>query len=537
VAGAVTITVSASDNVGVTRLEYRQDGQVLGVSAPPALSYSWNTATTSNGTHTLTVVARDAAGNTATSGAVAVTVANAVPAPPPAPPRAPFRGTAFYVPGVIEAEDFDTGGQGVSWHDLTPGNQGNFYRTGTDVDIIAPTGSAVGAVVNNFRTGEWLEYTVNVLRSGTYRLEANASSEFAASRWHAEVDGVNVTGSVAVANTGRWSTFQWVGVGGISLSAGQHILRIHADQEYFNLDAVRLIAQDITPPAVAITAPAAGATVTGTVTVTADATDSVGVVSVQFQLDGSNLGAEATVAPYSVTWDTTTAATGNHSLTAIARDAAGNTAAAPAVTVTVPAPLPSGPLAAYSFNEGSGPTALDASGNGNHGTLSGPTRTAQGRYGRGLSFDGANDRVRAGNVTLPGAFTLMAWVYNPSNAAFETIVTVGSSRDLYLRSGVITFFDGQTDHPFGSAISRNAWHHVAVVSDGTSLRVYLNGAPRGAAQAVALGTVTEPLQIGAWMQGASNADFFGGRLDEVRVYGRALTQAEVQADMAQALTP
>src|SRR3989441_8215142 len=57
---------------------------------------------------------------------------------------------------------------------------------------------------------------------------------------------------------------------------------------------------DTTPPTVSITAPAAGATVAGTVTVSSSATDNVGVVGVQFKLDGANLGAEVTAAPYSL---------------------------------------------------------------------------------------------------------------------------------------------------------------------------------------------------------------------------------------------
>src|SRR5439155_4846550 len=73
--------------------------------------------------------------------------------------------------------------------------------------------------------------------------------------------------------------------------------------------------------------------VVGTVTVSASATDNVGVVGVQFKLDGANLGTEVTVAPYSVSWNTATAA-GAHTLTAVARDAAGNATTSPAVSVT-----------------------------------------------------------------------------------------------------------------------------------------------------------------------------------------------------------
>src|SRR5207244_8840142 len=106
-----------------------------------------------------------------------------------------------------------------------------------------------------------------------------------------------------------------------------------------------------TPPTVSITAPAANASVSATTTVTANASDNVGVVGVQFKLDGANLGAEdLTSSPYSVSWNTTTASNGSHTLTAVARDAAGNTATSTSVAVTVSNATSSANLvAAYSY--------------------------------------------------------------------------------------------------------------------------------------------------------------------------------------------
>jgi hypothetical protein len=91
---------------------------------------------------------------------------------------------------------------------------------------------------------------------------------------------------------------------------------------------------DTTAPTVAITAPAAGS-VAGTTTIAASAADNVGVAGVQFQVDGVNLGAERTAAPYSMAWATTSVADGSHTITAIARDAAGNVATSAPVAVTV----------------------------------------------------------------------------------------------------------------------------------------------------------------------------------------------------------
>ncbi|MBI3547520.1 MAG: fibronectin type III domain-containing protein [Elusimicrobia bacterium] len=92
---------------------------------------------------------------------------------------------------------------------------------------------------------------------------------------------------------------------------------------------------DSTPPTVAIGSPASASTVGGSLSVSASAADNIGVVGVQFKLDGANLGSEDSVAPYAVSWNTTSSADGPHTLTAIARDAAGNTRTSAAVSVTV----------------------------------------------------------------------------------------------------------------------------------------------------------------------------------------------------------
>lgn len=95
-------------------------------------------------------------------------------------------------------------------------------------------------------------------------------------------------------------------------------------------------APDTTPPTVNMTAPSAGATVSGaSVSVSASSSDNIGVVGVQFLLDGNSLGAEDTASPYTINWDTTSVANGSHTLSARARDAAGNATTASNITVTV----------------------------------------------------------------------------------------------------------------------------------------------------------------------------------------------------------
>jgi hypothetical protein len=108
------------------------------------------------------------------------------------------------------------------------------------------------------------------------------------------------------------------------------------DASNYWVDAVfdTVAARDSTPPTTSLTAPAANSTVSGTIALSATASDNVGVAGVQFSIDGVALGAQDTTSPYAASWDTTTVANGSHSVMAVARDTSGNTASA-AVTVTV----------------------------------------------------------------------------------------------------------------------------------------------------------------------------------------------------------
>src|SRR5207253_1789977 len=151
---------------------------------------------------------------------------------------------------------------------------------------------------------------------------------------------------------------------------------------------------DTTPPTIAITAPAANATVSGFVMLTAKASDNVSVAGVQFKLDGANLGAEHTAAPWALDWDTSTSG-GTHVLTAVARDPSGNTVTAATVTVTIANLITAQDtnlVAAYGFGEGAGTTVNDSSGNGNTGTVANAT-WATGHFDGGLAFNGTNAMV------------------------------------------------------------------------------------------------------------------------------------------------
>jgi hypothetical protein len=123
----------------------------------------------------------------------------------------------------------------------------------------------------------------------------------------------------------------------VTLTLTNHDDNYSADPTFTYFDDVTVATSgggDTTPPTTSITAPANGATVSGTVSVTASASDNVGVTKVEFYLDGA-LKSTSTASPYSWSWNTTTAANGSHSLVSKAYDAAGNVGTSATVTVTV----------------------------------------------------------------------------------------------------------------------------------------------------------------------------------------------------------
>ena len=140
----------------------------------------------------------------------------------------PLTGTPTVLPGVVQAEDFDSGGEGLAFHDLSAGNEGGEYRN-TGVDIEATRDSGGGFNVGWTRAGEWLLYTVDVLTAGTYDIEARVAANGSGGRFHIEVNGVDRTGPFTVSDTGGWQ--QWITLRktGLSLSAGRQVWRVVMD--------------------------------------------------------------------------------------------------------------------------------------------------------------------------------------------------------------------------------------------------------------------------------------------------------------------
>ena len=262
--GTVNVVASAQDNISVASLQFKVDGTNSGpnLTALP-YSYSLNTTFLSNGTHTLTATATDGAGNTASSVGVPFVVNNSSTAPP----------------------------------------------------VVSVTEPVNGATV-----------------SGTVAVTASATSSIGVASVQFQLDGTNVGSPLTAAPY----IYSWDTTKG---SNGSHTLKAIAKDTLGTSttsagDTVT-VSNAVAPPVVSITAPASGATVSGTVAVTATATSSIGVASVQFQLDGTNVGSPLTAAPYIYSWDTTKGSNGSHTLKAIAKDSAGVSTTSAGDTVTV----------------------------------------------------------------------------------------------------------------------------------------------------------------------------------------------------------
>jgi hypothetical protein len=299
---------------------------------------------------------------------------------------------------------------------------------------------------------------------------------------------------------------------------------------------------DTNPPSVSMISPLDQTAVSGSITISANASDDVGVVGVQFRLDGSPLGAEKTSPPYSLSWNSASTTNGSHTLSALARDSAGNTRQASVTVAVSNAAQSSGLVAALGFNEGSGSLTTDASGLGNNGALvNGAGWSAAGHTGAAISFS-ANGWVNipdAASLDLTTGMTVEAWVRPTSGTGWRTVLlkeaTSALSYGLYSANGAsrpgIWTRTGTADYfVLGTgAVPTNAWTHLAATYDGAALRFFVNGVQVATKTGVGtISTSTGPLRIGGnsvW------GEYFRGLIDDVRIYNRALSAAEIQIDM------
>ncbi|HET6978752.1 MAG TPA: LamG-like jellyroll fold domain-containing protein [Pyrinomonadaceae bacterium] len=483
------------------------------------------------------------------------------------------------MPGVVQAEDFDDGGEGISYHDLTAANEGGSYRS-TAVDISS-------CVANNYvigwnGSGEWTQYSINVLNSGSYTFQAVIGEESTGSL-HVEIDGVDRTGPITIPNTGSWCALQTISKTGISLTSGQHTVRVVTDNVGVVLDSFRLVAESSAPsnqlPNTNAGGPYSVITATPLQFSGAASYDTDGSISTYAWNFGDGQSGTGVSPSHAYT------ASGVYTVTLTVTDNAGGSGnASTSVTVVSPPVAPSALTATAPSASQISLSWIDNSSNeiaflierttpagGSYTTVAtvGPNSTGwrdtglsagvnylyrvrsaiaagysaysnvasattyaapalDARYS--LSLNGTNSYVTVPNSTtlnISGPITVEAWIKTTSTASqsiverYNWLNTDDGGYALRLEQGRLLFGTVRNSTTYdsvmgGTPVSLNVWHHVAGIFDGSQLRVYLDGREDGVkASTVAPASGTQSLKIGAGGNDAGTN--FNGLIDEVRI--------------------
>ncbi|MBC7390549.1 MAG: endo-1,4-beta-xylanase [Opitutaceae bacterium] len=236
---AITLTATATDADGTVASVKFYDGTTLLISdiATP-YTYNWTGATL--GSHTVKAVATDNSGNTTEA---IITIKVNVP-------QGPYNGIVHPIPGIIQLEEYDLGGNGIAYMDNTPGSDVTpvvNFRTTEDVDIETCTDAGGGYNLGFTAAGEWLEYTVNVQSAGNYDLDIRVACMGDARTVTLAMDGTTFANNVAIPNTAGWQTWATTSVKTIPLKVGKQIMRLTIGAtDYVNLNYIQFKASTVT---------------------------------------------------------------------------------------------------------------------------------------------------------------------------------------------------------------------------------------------------------------------------------------------------
>ncbi|MBI4009933.1 MAG: hypothetical protein HY361_01935 [Candidatus Aenigmarchaeota archaeon] len=193
----------------------------------------------------------------------------------------------------------------------------------------------------------------------------------------------------------------------------------------------------------------------------------------------------------------------------------------------------------WSFNEGSGSTASDNSGNRNIGSLINGPMWIDGKYGKAIQFDGVDDGIKqndGSNVNIVGDITVEAWV-KPTLGSDSTVVHKDGQYSLLVRGGTgfVTWADSSiwSYATFGNqniGLQANTWQHLVATDTGGTVRLYLDGQDKFNKPFGGFLTATNAIMhIGCYSgTDVCSTNFFNGAIDEVRIYNRALSESEIK---------
>jgi fibronectin type 3 domain-containing protein len=575
--------VASTDNVAVTSYSLERCQGVgcssfAPVAAPTGTSYS-DTGLAADTSYSYRVRATDAAGNWSpySNGATAVTEESADTTAPTAPgsPNA----VAASASQIDLSWTASTDAVGVTGYSVER-CQGAGCSSFSEIAAPAATGYGDTGLTDNtsysYRVrardaaGNWSLYSPTTSATTPDGTPPTTPTSLAASTadssqinlsWVASTDNVAVTGY----SVERCQGVGCVGFAPVAAPTGtsysntglaantSYSYRVRATDAVGNWSSYSSVATAVTAPPVDTTPPTSPSSLNAVAASSSQislswtaSTDAIGVSGYQVErCQGAGCASFVQVAtPSGTTYiDAQLATATNYSYRVRATDAAGNLSNYSNIASTTTfSPPTAGLVAAYGFETGTGTAVTDASGNGNSGVINGATWTTQGKFGNALSFNGTNNLVAinsSATLNVTTAMTLEAWINPAANqSGWRTIMQrevdayfLNASNDSgALRpsgggtlGGQVAWLSGPTANPV------NIWTHVALTYDGAALRLYVNGVQAATLAATgAIETNSSPLRIGG---NSPYGEYFNGRIDEVRVYNRALSATEIQTDM------
>ncbi len=151
-------------------------------------------------------------------------------------PQEPYS-SVFTLPGKIEMEDYDLGGQGIAYYDKDVENQGEVYRNdGVDIVTVDSISDAKGYAIGYTQEGEWTEYSIAVEKTAPFFYKAKVASGLDFSSFILLVDGKQVADTVKIPQTDNWNTYTTVDGKTSEIEAGDHVLRVRISGAYANID-------------------------------------------------------------------------------------------------------------------------------------------------------------------------------------------------------------------------------------------------------------------------------------------------------------
>jgi hypothetical protein len=349
--GVVQVSATASDNLGVARVELYADGTLIGTDTSAPYEVSWDSTAVADGAHTFAASAYDHAGNGRSASLnVVVTTDNT---PPEAALTSPAQGTLLRGSVVLEATASDskavakvefyrgttllgtdtTSPYSLSWNTVgeTDGSHVLTVKAHDSAGNVRTSGGVGVTVDNTAPTTAVSTPAQNALVRGTVPVSATASDNLGVER----VEFYAGTTLLGTATTAPYAV-SWDSTSGAN-GAVTLTTRAYDAAGNVTVSAGRAVTVDNAAPTVAITSPANGATLSSlslSTTIQASASDNVGVTQVVFY-DGASVMGTDTTAPYSVSWNLLSATKGTHTLTARAYDAAGNVTTSAPISVKV----------------------------------------------------------------------------------------------------------------------------------------------------------------------------------------------------------